>query len=126
MTARDANDVLQEHGEDELRRRFDQFAGKRTLTDVHGIFRQWLGAEYDMDTLNATLACAAAERLKGDPLWLLIVSGPGNAKTETVQALSEVECISDQHDHVRGCAAVGLLEKGQSQKCNRRPAAQNW
>jgi hypothetical protein len=32
------------------------------------------------------LAVAAAERLPGDPAWLLIISGPGNAKTETVQA----------------------------------------
>src|SRR5262249_6919503 len=30
----------------------------------------------------------AAERLAGDPAWLLIISGPGNAKTETVQAIS--------------------------------------
>ena len=36
------------------------------------------------------LAAAASERLGGDPLWLLVVSGPGNAKTETVQALSGV------------------------------------
>jgi hypothetical protein len=34
------------------------------------------------------LATAASERLTGDPLWLLVVSGPGNAKTETVQALA--------------------------------------
>jgi len=34
------------------------------------------------------LAAGAAERLPGDPLWLLLVSGPGNAKTETVQALT--------------------------------------
>jgi len=34
------------------------------------------------------LAAAAAERLAGDPLWLLVISGPGNTKTETVQALS--------------------------------------
>jgi hypothetical protein len=51
------------------------------------VFRRWLGDEYDLDTLNAVLATAAAERLAGDPLWLLVVSGPGNAKTETVQAL---------------------------------------
>jgi hypothetical protein len=36
-------------------------------------------------TIDAVLA-TAAERLAGDPLWLLVVSGPGNAKTETVQS----------------------------------------
>jgi hypothetical protein len=30
------------------------------------------------------LAAAAVERLDGDPLWLLIISGSGNTKTETV------------------------------------------
>ncbi|MBT2491516.1 hypothetical protein J7E96_23915 [Streptomyces sp. ISL-96] len=59
-----------------------------TLTEAHAVFRKWFGADYDMDTLNATLAAAAVERLDGDPLWLLVVSGPGNAKTETVQALA--------------------------------------
>lgn len=91
MKALDPNGVLQEHGTDELRHRFDSSAGRRTLKDVHAIFRQWLGAEYDMDTLNAALACAAAERLMGDPVWLLIVSGPGNAKTETVQSLGSID-----------------------------------
>jgi hypothetical protein len=46
--------------------------------------------EYDIDVLTAVLATAASERLGGDPLWLLVVSGSGNAKTETVQALSGV------------------------------------
>ena len=34
------------------------------------------------------LAVAASEKLSGDPAWLLIISGPGNAKTETVQSTS--------------------------------------
>jgi len=57
------------------------------LDDLHNVFRKWLGDEYDMDAIDAVAATAAAERLDGDPLWLLIVSGPGAAKTETVQAL---------------------------------------
>jgi hypothetical protein len=38
--------------------------------------------------LDTTLAAAAADKLGGDPLWLMVISGSGNAKTETVQALS--------------------------------------
>jgi hypothetical protein len=34
------------------------------------------------------IAVAASERLTGDFLWLLLISGPGAAKTETVQALA--------------------------------------
>lgn len=58
------------------------------LAGCHQTFAKWLGEEYDLDALNAVLATAAVERLDGDPLWLLVVSGSGNAKTETVQALA--------------------------------------
>lgn len=63
--------------------------GPSTLAEVDAVFRKWLGEDYDLDGLHATLAAAAVERLNGDPLWLLIISGSGNAKTETVQALSD-------------------------------------
>ena len=59
-----------------------------TLAEVHDVFRKWFGNEYDLDVIDAALATAASERLSGDPLWLLVISGPGNAKTETVTALS--------------------------------------
>jgi hypothetical protein len=61
-----------------------------TLDEAHATFRKWLGADYDLDALDATLAAAAVERLDGDPLWLLLISGSGNAKTETVQALDGI------------------------------------
>ena len=51
------------------------------------MFRKWFGKSYDIDILDAVMATAAADRLAGDPLWLLVISGPGNAKTETVQSL---------------------------------------
>jgi hypothetical protein len=58
------------------------------LGQVHDTFRRWLGDDYDLDVLDAVLAVAASERLDGDPAWLLVVSGPGAAKTETVIALA--------------------------------------
>src|SRR5687768_8714940 len=64
-----------------------------SLTDVHVVFRHWLGDGYDLDAINVTLAAAAIEQLDGDPLWTLIVSGSGNAKTETVQALAGAGAI---------------------------------
>lgn len=60
------------------------------LAEAHKVFAQWLGDDYDLDALDATLAAAAVERLDGDPLWLLLISGSGNAKTETVQALDGI------------------------------------
>jgi len=58
------------------------------LANAHSVFRKWLGEDYDIGSLNATLAAAAVLKIGGDPLWLLIISGPGYTKTETVQALS--------------------------------------
>jgi hypothetical protein len=60
------------------------------LDQAHAVFRRWLGDEYDLDALHAVLATAAVERLDGDLLWLMIISGSGNAKTETVQALDGI------------------------------------
>ncbi len=61
-----------------------------TLDEAHAVFRRWLGEEYDLDALDVMLATAAVEQLDGDPVWLLIISGSGNAKTETVQALDGI------------------------------------
>jgi hypothetical protein len=55
---------------------------------VHGVYRKWFGDECDLAVLDVVCATAASERLGGDPLWLLIVSGPGALKTETAQALT--------------------------------------
>ena len=61
---------------------------RRTLAEVEAVFARWLGDKYDLGVLAAVLACAAAEKLTGDPPWLMVVSGPGAAKTETVAALA--------------------------------------
>ena len=68
----------------------ERAARERTsrIHKCHETFRRWLGDEYDMDALNVVLAAAASQHLDGDPLWLLLISGSGNAKTETVQALA--------------------------------------
>ncbi|MGY1660766.1 hypothetical protein ACI78Q_06015 [Geodermatophilus sp. SYSU D00705] len=60
------------------------------LDQAHAVFRRWLGDVYDLQALDVALAAAAVEQLDGDPVWLLVVSGPGNAKTETVAALAGI------------------------------------
>jgi len=62
-----------------------------TLADVEAVFRRWLGDEYDLDALRVMLAVAAAR--DGDPAWLLLNSGSGNAKTETCQSLAGAGAI---------------------------------
>ncbi len=69
--------------------------GAASLDETHNVFRRWLGDEYDTDALDAMLATTAVEKFSdgSDPVWLLLVSGPGNAKTETVQALDGIGAI---------------------------------
>jgi DNA-binding transcriptional ArsR family regulator len=63
-----------------------------SLEKAHDVFQHWFGDDYDTDALDAELATAAVEEFNdgSDPIWLLIISGPGAAKTETVQALDGV------------------------------------
>ncbi|MFC8597177.1 bifunctional DNA primase/polymerase [Isoptericola sp. NPDC057191] len=56
------------------------------LAAAEAVFRRWLGSTFDLDALRATLAVVAVERMDGDPVWLLVLSGSGNAKTEVVSA----------------------------------------
>src|SRR5262245_45759387 len=44
-----------------------------------------------MQTADATLAVAATDKLTGDAPWLMVISGSGNAKTETVNSVSAVD-----------------------------------
>jgi hypothetical protein len=57
------------------------------LAVVHDTYRRWFGPTYDITALNCVLSTAAAEKLTGDPPWLLIVGGAGAAKTETISPL---------------------------------------
>jgi hypothetical protein len=61
---------------------------RRTLAEVRALFRKTFGESYDLDAADATCAAGACERLPGDPLYVMIVGGPGVAKTETVQPLA--------------------------------------
>lgn len=62
----------------------------RILDIVHEKFLRWFGKDYDLEALDAVLAVAAVDSLTGDPAWLLVVSGSGAAKTETVMPLSGI------------------------------------
>lgn len=57
------------------------------LQYAHEAFRKWLGQDWDVQMLNVLLATASANRLRGDPLWLMIVGGSGAGKTELIYSL---------------------------------------
>ena len=63
------------------------------LDHVHGVFTRWFGQDYDLTALDAVLAVAVSAELNGDPPWLLIVSGSGAAKTETVMPLASAGAV---------------------------------
>ncbi|MFC9051815.1 hypothetical protein [Streptomyces anthocyanicus] len=61
-----------------------------SLAEVHEAFLKWLGKDYDLDALDAVLSTGAVEQMGGDPPWLLVVSGSGAAKTESVMPLAGI------------------------------------
>lgn len=63
----------------------------RGIDEVHALFRKHFGKDYDIEAADAVLATAATNKLSGDPPWLMVISGSGNLKTETVNSVSGVE-----------------------------------
>lgn len=63
-------------------------AERVTVAEAKATFTRWLGASYDTDAMLACASIAACLYLDGDTPWLLVVSGSGFTKTETVSALA--------------------------------------
>jgi hypothetical protein len=57
------------------------------LEQVHRTYLGWFGRRYDTGALDVVLCAARAEKLPGDPPWVLNVAGSGCAKTETIVPL---------------------------------------
>lgn len=82
-----------------------------SLTRVHEAFRRWFGDAYDLDALDAVLCTAAVEQLPGDPVWMLVISGSGATKTETVTPLGGAGA-----EITSTIASEGALLSGTSQR----------
>lgn len=57
------------------------------LIYAHKVFRHWLGKSFDTDALDIMLAATVMADDEGDPVWVIFISGSGNAKTELVSPL---------------------------------------
>jgi hypothetical protein len=53
--------------------------------------RSGLGGRDDGDALNVVVAAVAVERMTGDPLWLLVVSGSGQREDGAGSACRALE-----------------------------------
>jgi hypothetical protein len=62
----------------------------RELEDVVATFRRWLHLP-DPGALYVALATVVANRLPGDPIWLLLVGASSSGKTEVLVSLSGLE-----------------------------------
>jgi hypothetical protein len=64
----------------------------RELVDVLEVFRRWLYLP-DPGALYVTLGTVAANRMPGDPVWLLLVAASSSGKTEILLSLSGLDEI---------------------------------
>ncbi len=60
------------------------------LADVDRVFQKTLHMP-DLGALHVVLATVAANRMAGEPVWLLVIGPPSSAKTETVETLCDLE-----------------------------------
>jgi hypothetical protein len=81
------------------------------LADVHDAYLRWFGKDYDLGALDCVLSAAAAQRLDGDPPWLLVVGGSGAAKTETIVPLAGAGAVAVSTINGEAALLSGTPEK---------------
>jgi hypothetical protein len=88
-----------------------------TLEDVVKTFRKWLYMP-DASALKVVLAAVAANLMRGDPLWLLLVGATGSGKTELIDALRALPSM-----HPVGTLTEAALLSGSPQRDKARDAS---
>lgn len=81
------------------------------LDDVTTVFRETLWLP-NLDTLHVTLATVVANRMTGDPVWLMLVGPSASGKTETVEALGELPEVHWVSTTTKGGLLSGAAGEG--------------
>ena len=82
-----------------------------TLVEVVVVFRRWLHMPHLIGALYVLLGTYAANRMLGDPLWLMLVGGSGWGKTELLMSI-----IRLPHVHMASTLTEASLLSGTSRR----------
>lgn len=82
-----------------------------TLTDVDRVFQETLHMP-DLGALHVILATVAANRMAGEPVWLLLIGPPASAKTETVETLNDLPETVTLSSTTKAGLLSGSTERG--------------
>jgi hypothetical protein len=83
-----------------------------TLEELIATFRQYLYLP-DAGAVEVALGVVAANRLTGDPVWLLLVGPPSSGKTEILSSLSLLKDIHEVSTITQAGLLSGSLGKGE-------------
>ncbi len=82
-----------------------------TLCDVDAAFQETLHLP-DLGALHVVLATVAANRMEGEPVWMLVIGPPASAKTETVETLCDLEETVTLSTTTKAGLLSGSVEQG--------------
>ncbi len=63
-----------------------------SFSELEAIVKKWLLIE-DPGLIKILIACVLCHRMRVEPVWLLIVAGPGGSKTELLRALYDLQNV---------------------------------
>ena len=84
-----------------------------TLADVDRVFQKTLHMP-ELGALHVVLATVAANRMAGEPVWLLVIGPPASAKTETAETLADLEETITLSTTTKAGLLSGSTEQGGS------------
>jgi DNA-binding transcriptional ArsR family regulator len=86
-----------------------------TLDELVATFQRWLHLP-DPAPLYAVLGAVAANRMSGDPVWLMLVGPPSSGKSEILQALTALSYVFPAATLNEAALLSGTAEKDRDQK----------